>query len=224
MAMEVVADEMQHQIKRILEDLQNKIASSAIIMSPVHSGGAYKTALETENPAMTGILAWPPIVHAELSNPNVYVNNSGTPIGTDALNSLVYFLWLDEKADYNMGDWVIACHPVTHQYLCDEFLDHREFGMKETEIGYEVTSFHSKIGKTFPILADDYIPETHLVLVDTKDVEWGYYGKQGIRVTQLAESYENIDVKKITFQTWGMKKRKPRQIGTIYGLPTTYSS
>lgn len=222
MSMELIKDELMHQLQAVIERCHKDIAMSLINIFPYYSSG-YKYGLETQTSAVTGIISWPTIVQAEYANTNVYVNKSEVAIDTDDLNDLVYYNWLDEKADYNSGKWILACHPVTHQYISDEFLDHREFGMKETEIGYQVEHFRSKIGKTFPILADEYVPADKLLLLNTSALEWGWYGKQKIRVSQLAETKENATVKKVTGQFWGVKARKPRQIGMIYGLPTTYS-
>lgn len=224
LAVEIVSDELQHQLKRMLENLHNKIALSSLLMEPVYSASAYKNALETENPTMTGLLTWPKIVQAELANPNVYVDMNSVPVDVDQLNSLVYYLWADEKCDFNSGNWIIGCHGITHQYLCDEFADYREFGMKETEIGYVVNTFRSKLGKVFPVHVDNYVPADTLFISRVDDCEWGYYGKQAIRVVDLPEEEANIARKKITFQTYGVVKRSPRQIGMLYDLPTTYSS
>ena len=226
--MEIIADEWAHQVKKVVDKIAQQRAAALILMEPPYSGGSYVTGYETENPAITGIFAWPKIVQAELANTDVYVDNSASgtavPLDVDALNALVMAMEDDEKVNFNRGDWVIAMHGVTHQYISDEFVGAREFSMEKKEVGYEVTAFHSKRGKTFPILRDNYVPASKIAILDISDCRWGWYGKQNIRTKLLAESYENVDIVKITGQIYGVVKRKPREIGVIYGLPTTYSS
>lgn len=220
---EEVASEAGHQLMRITEDLYNKISLSLLLMEPPYSGGAYQTGLDTEYPAITGVLGWAKITNAELEKTRTYVDQNQAAVDVDALNSLAYNLFEDEKADFDRGNWVIACNGVTYQYIADEFVDQREWDFKQTEMGYSVEAFKSKIGKRFPIVMDNYLPPQYLLMLDTSDVEWGYYGKQGIRTVKLAEGIPNVDKTKITFQMYGSIVRRPRQIGVLYGLPSTYS-
>jgi len=227
MGMEVVGDEFAHQLAEIMSNITNQRAETGLLMEPVYSGGEYLTGLSDANPTMTGFLIWPKIVQAELSNTNVYVNMTDSdtgvaaPADTDTLNALVKSMWLDEKCDFQMGDWIIGMHPNTHHSLSDDFVDSRDWGMKETTLGYEVTHFHSKIGKTFELVSDPYVPEDILFVANMSKMKWGPYGKQELRIVTLAENEQNAITKKITFQDYGVVVRSPRQIGMLYGLPTS---
>lgn len=223
--MEVIADELQHQIKEKTEQLYNEIAMCLIRMLPVYAGGAYKYGDEVEGSAMLGLSMYPEILQGETPNPNVYVNANQVAIDFSMLNSLIISMETDEKADFERGDWVIAMDRVTHQYFSDEFAGARELGMKESTVGYEVTNFRSKLGKVFPVMREPLLRLGTVLVVDTSGAEYGYYGNQHIRVKTLPEEVANVVKKKITCQTWGTLLRLPRQrIGKIYNLPTTYSA
>jgi hypothetical protein len=224
LSMEFVANEFKDNYDQLIYSLHNQIATTALVGKPVYSGGAYKHALNTENPTMTGLFGWADIAQEELANTLTYVDMDQEAAGVDSLNLLVHNMQETELVDFNRGNWIIGCHPVSHQYLSDEFLGQREWSFKETEAGYEVTAFKSKIGKTFKISADTYCPRGKLFIADMTDFEWCYYGQQGIRNVKLSEGKENVDQHKITFQAMGVKCTRPRHVGVMYDLPTTYST
>lgn len=222
MAMEFVSDEFKDNYEHVVNTLHAQIATSCLVGKPYYSGG-YKHALNVESPTMTGILGWAAIEQETSANTDIYVDMGGDAPNMDSLNLLVHNLVETEYADLNRGDWCICCHPVAHQYICDEFLSARQWNMKETELGYEVTSFKSKLGKVFKLIADPFVPRTKLFVADLNDFEWAFYGEQGIRCVKLAESTGNVDQHKVTCQVVGLKCGRPRHIGVLYDMPDSYT-
>lgn len=226
MAMENVPDEKVHQLAEIMYMIKVKMGTSLLLMEPPYSGGAYVAADATTTPACTGLLTWAKIAYAENPNANVYVNKSNVAPNPDDLNNIVYYMEDEENADFDRGKWNIAMPGVQHMYISDAFSDSREFTMKESEIGYSVTAFHSKIGKTFPILRDPHMPKDSIAVVDCSDVEWGYVSGEQVRPILIAQTNnQRVFQQFITGAIWGTKVRKPRQsLGLIYGCPSTYSA
>jgi hypothetical protein len=227
-AMENVADEAMHQVKEHFEYLYNMIARSALSMRPVHSGGAYVTGFETETPTMTGLFQYPNLLNEEYPNANVFVNKSSTgtaeEIDPEDLNGVIQSLEEDEEADFNVGDWVIACSLTQHRFISDFYENDRRFGMTDEKVGKRVATFKSAVGKEFPIVADQYMVSSEIVIVDLSGAEWGYLNKDQPRVVILGQDASRVDKKMLTCGTWGVQLRKPRQrIAKIYGLPSSYS-
>lgn len=221
--MENIPSEWLHQLQELMKNFYNKIAMSAIRMRPMYSSGAYVYGNKTSTPTMTGVCQWPDLCYAEYPNANVYVNKSSAPIDPTDLNNLIDAMYYDEKADYDMGDWIIATHPVTASYISDFGATDRRFEMRDTKWGYRCTHFASKIGKDFPIISDDKIAKGSLVVVEPGSFEWCYLKDYGVISRKLPEDNSNVDKQKVTCQVVGTKCRSPRQkIGKIYGLPTTY--
>jgi len=224
MAMEQVPDEVAHQLKSLMNVIARKMDRSLLMMEPVYSGGAYVGADKTVQPTVTGILTWLKICNAERAMTNTYVDMSSVAPDPDNLNNLVFHMETDEFANFNTGNWHIACSPVQHQYLSDMFAEDRQFMMADKKVGYGVEVFYSKLGKAFPILRDYHMPNDMIVVVDTNDVGWGYVANDQLRQVPIAQGDNSrVDKRFITCAFYGTVMRKPRQsIGGLYGLPTTY--
>ena len=168
---------------------------------------------------MCGLCTWPAVTHNELPNPNVYVNKNGQALTKVDLDNLVRQLWLDEHADYNKGDWWIVCHPSTHQFIQDFDICYRRIEKKDKTIGFHVDEFHSKIGKSFPILSERFMRPGVLIAVNFKAFKYGYYANDSLERQEIPTQgrYQRW---LISFQTYGVVARNPRaNIGMIYGLP-----
>jgi hypothetical protein len=169
---------------------------------------------------MCGICTWPIITQAELSNPNVFVNKGGGALTKADLDNLARHLWLDEHANYNTGAWWIVCHPLTHQYIHDFDISYRRMEKDETDVGFHVDTFDAKIGKRFPILSDRYMRPDTLIMVNFKEMEYGFFANDRLERKEIPTQgrYQRW---LISFQTYGVVARNPRaNIGMIYGLPT----
>jgi hypothetical protein len=217
---EIIANEVQHQISALLGKLRRQLAYAVLRSRPYHDGSNFVYGNKTEEPTMCGICTWPIITQGELANPNVYVNKSAAPLTKVDLDDLTRHLWLDEHADYNQGDWWIVCHPLTHQYIHDFDIAYRRMEKDETGIGFRVDTFDAKIGKSFPILSDRYMRPDVLLLVNFKNMEYGYFTNDRLDRKEIPTQgrYQRW---LISFQTYGVVARNPRSnIGMIYGLPT----
>ena len=214
----MVADETENQITALLEKLRRQLAYAVLRSRPNHDGTGFVYGNKTEEPTMCGICTWPLITQAELPNPNVYVNKNHETLTKADLDDLARNLWLDEHADYNKGDWWLVCHPLTHQYIHDFDISYRRIEKDDTEIGFGVDTFHSKIGKKFPILADRYMRPDVLMLVNFEATKYGYYLNDRMSRKELPTQgrYQRW---LISFQTYGVVVRNPRaNIGMIHGL------
>jgi len=217
---EVVANETNHQISALLEKLRRQLAYAALRSRPYHDGSNYVYGNKTEEPTMCGICTWPAITQAELANPNVYVNKANASLTKADLDNLARHLWLDEHADFNQGDWWIVCHPLTHQYIHDFDIAYRRMEKEETGVGFRVDHFEAKIGKSFPILSERYMRPDTLLLVNFKQMEYGYFANDRLDRKEIPTQgrYQRW---LISFQTYGVVARNPRaNIGMIYGLPS----
>jgi hypothetical protein len=216
---EIVGDEAQHQMSRLLDKMRRSLAMACIRMRPTYSGG-YKYGNAVEESAMCGIFAWPIITQAEMANTDVYVNKAQEELTKDDINNLVKRMWLDELSNFNRGDWWIVCHPNTAEYINQFDLTTRQTTRKDTGVGYEVKTFDSGIGKSFPILADPYMRADTLGVLNFASMSWGYFNDDELDRKELP-TMGRYQQWMISMQTWGVQVRDPRSaIGTIYGLPT----
>jgi len=216
----VIRYETEHQIAALLGKLKRQLAYAVLRSRPFHDGSEFVWGNKTEEPTMCGLCTWPEVTHSELPNPNVYVNKGGQPVTKADLDNLVRQLWLDENADYNKGDWWIVCHPDTHRFIHDFDISHRRMEKKENHIGFRVDEFHSKIGKTFPILSDRFMRSGALMVVNFEAFSYGYFADDFLDRKEIATQgrYQRWLV---SFQTYGVVARNPRaNSGLIYGLPS----
>jgi hypothetical protein len=218
---EVVTNEVQHQIQALFDKLRRQLAYAVLRSRPFHDGTSYVYGNKTEEPTMCGLCTWPSITQAELANPNVYVNKAGIALTKADLDDLARYLWLDEHANFNKGNWWIVCHPLTHQYIHDFDIAYRRTDKDEKGVGFYVDHFDAKIGKTFPILSDRYMRPDTLMLTNLDAADYGYYANDKLDRKEVPTQgrYQRW---LISFQTYGVVVRNPRSnIGMIHGLPTT---
>ena len=218
---EIVANETERQISALLEKLRRQLAYAVLRSRPYHDGSDYVYGNKTEEPTMCGICTWPIITQAELSNPSVYVNKNSTALTKADLDDLVRYLWLDEHADYNKGNWWIVCHPLTHRYIHDFDIAYRRMEKSDTGVGFYVDNFDAKIGKSFPILSDRYMRPDVLIVVDFDAAKYGYFANDRMDRKEIPTQgrYQRW---LISFQTYGVVVRNPRSnIGMIHRLPHT---
>ena len=216
---EIVADETERQISALLEKLRRQLAYAVLRSRPYHDGSEFVYGNKTEEPTMCGICTWPIITQAELSNPSVYVNKNSAALTKTDLDDLARYLWLDEHADYNKGNWWIVCHPLTHRYIHDFDIAYRRMEKSDKGVGFYVDNFDAKIGKSFPILSDRYMRPDVLILVDFDATKYGYFANDRMDRKEIPTQgrYQRW---LISFQTYGVVVRSPRSnVGMIRGLP-----
>jgi hypothetical protein len=112
-----------------------------------------------------------------------------------------------------------VCHPITHQFIQDFDICYRRIEKKGKAIGFHVDEFHSKIGKSFPILSERLLRPGVLAVVNFKAFKYGYYSNDSLERQEIPTQgrYQRWLV---SFQTYGVVARNPRaNIGMIYGLP-----
>ncbi len=216
---EGVASEVVHQIVALLGKLRRQLAHAVLRSRPFHDGSQFVWGNRTEEPTMCGLCTWPIITQNELSNPNVYVNKGGQPLTKIDVDNLARYLWQDENADYNKGNWCIVCHPLTHRFIQDFDVSSRRMKRRDNASGLNVHEFHAKIGKTFRIISERFMRPGTLILVNLEAFTYGYH------VGDYPERKEITTPGRyqrwlISFQTYGVVARNPRaNIGMIYGLP-----
>jgi hypothetical protein len=216
---EIIEYEAEHQIIALITKLRRQLAYAVLRSRPFYDGSQFTWANKTEEPTMCGLCTWPAITYNEFPNPNVYIDKNGQDLTKADLDSLVRYLWLDEHADYNKGDWWIVCHPSTHQIIQDFDISYRRIEKKDKTIGFHVDEFHSKVGKTFPILSEPFMRPDVLIAVNFEAFKYGYYANDSLERQEIPTQgrYQRW---LISFQTYGVVARNPRaNIGMIYGLP-----
>ncbi len=216
---EIISREVEHQIIALIRKLRRQLAYAALRSRPFHDGSQFIWGDKTEEPTMCGLCTWPIITQGELFNPNVYVDRTGQALLKADLDDLVRHLWLDEHADYNKGDWWIVCHPSTSQFIHDFDISYRRMEKKDRTVGFHVDEFHSKVGKTLPILSDRYMRTGAVLVANFEAFTYGYYVNDSLERQEIPTQgrYQRW---LISFQTYGVVARHPRaNIGMIYGLP-----
>lgn len=147
------------------------------------------------------------------------MNKEGQSPTKADLDNLVRQLWLDEHADYNKGDWWIVCHPSVHQFIQDFDIAYRRTDRKDKATGVLVNEFHSKVGKTFPILSERFMRPGVLIAVNFDAFKYGYYENDSLERQEIPTQgrYQRW---LLSFQTYGVVARNPRaNVGMIYGFP-----
>lgn len=216
---EIVNNETEHQMGRLLEKMRRQLAYSVLRSRPKYVSSSYVYGNQAEDSTMCGILMWPEIFYAEHGNANVYKNTSGAEITKTMLDDLVRSMWLEQFSNFNAGDWWIVTHPLQHGFIHDFDISYRRKSSDERNVGFEVDVFDSKIGKSFPILADQYMPPDTLIIVDMSKLSYGYYANDRMERKEIATDgrYRRW---LISFQTYGTVMRGgPGTIGMIRGLP-----
>ena len=224
---EMVANETEHQIQALLEKLRRQLAYSVLRMQPRTTGGTVATiewADSAEMSAMCGLYEWIKRTQDAVPNTNVYVDNGGVEIDKAALDNLIKSMWLEQYSNFNQGDWYIVTDPITHMFIHDLDAFLRRKTSEEDKVGFAVDVFDSKIGKSFPILSDQYMRPGTLMVTDFSKAEYGYYQGDKLNRKEIPTKgrYEQW---LLSFQTYGVVLHHPHQsLGVIYDLPTTYSS
>lgn len=219
---EVVSNEVEHQISALLGKLRRQLAYAVLRSLPYYDSGV-KWGDQTQESTMLGICNWPATLQGELANTDVYVNKSSVALTKDDLDDLARNLWLDEHADFNSGDWWIVCDPITHQYIQDFDITYRRIERDDKGVGFHVETFESKIGKSFPVMAERYMRTGTLMMVNLSKCSYGYFNNDRMERKEIATAgrYQRW---LISLQTYGVVFRNPRSnIGFIYGLPSTVS-
>jgi hypothetical protein len=213
---EIVGDETEHQIKELLSKLRRQQGYIVTRGRPEMSGGVPVYGDTVEESHCCGLFTWPEIVQAEEANTNTYVDLSGEAVGYTALNNLVLQMRLTENTDFNMGNWIVACHPNAGTYI-DQFDESIRRTTQDTKkAGYQITTLMLQ-GKEFPVVRDQYVRPDQIGVINLSDCSYGYYKNDQMKRKELSTQgrfYRWL----ISFQMYGVVVRKPRQnIGLLYG-------
>ena len=91
---------------------------------------------------------------------------------------------------------------------------------KESNVGFLGDDFHSKIGKSFPVLSDRFMRPCALIAVNLEAFRYGYYENDSLERREIPTK-GRYQCWLISFQTYGLVARNPRaNIGMIHGLPS----
>lgn len=208
--------------KELLEEkLARQLAYSLLRGRPEYQSNAPVYGNKTQESQMCGLCQWPIITQAESSNTNVYQNKAGAALVKTDIDNLVRNLMLEEYADFGNGDWIVLCHPITHEYIHDFQISYRRTDEKSKGAGFYVDEIHTKIGKTFPVISTQYMRQSALLVVNLSKAGYGYYAGDTMHRKDIPTQgrYERW---LMSFQTYGVVLRDPRaNVAMIYGLPMT---
>ncbi len=210
---------MEHQITALLGKLRRQLGYAVLRSRPSHDGSQFVWGDKTEEPTLCGLCSWPVLTQSEQPNPNVFINKQGQALSKADLDRLVRSMWLDEHADFGKGDWCIVCHPHTHRILQDFDIAYRKVKRGDAGVGFRVDEFHSRVGRTFPILSERFMRPGVLIVVNFQGFSYGYYANDFLHRREIPTQgrYQRW---LLSFQTYGLVARNPRaHIGMIYGLP-----
>ena len=217
---ELIKNDPEHQLSALMDKMKMQLSNAMIHSLPYYDSG-WKYGDEVEDPTMTGLWGWAIIPQGQMANTNVYVNKSSAILVKEDLDDIVRNLWIDEHADYDKGSWIIACHPNVHAVIADWGDPYIRTERKDKGVGNSVKFFDSKIGKQFELVPDRYMLPGRVFVMNTDAFSYGYYnGDEPWR--KKLETQDRNERWLITFQTYGLVARKPRQnIAALYNVSST---
>lgn len=221
-AFEIVEDETEHQIMALINKLRRQEANIYISAKPQWSvaQGAFVYGNYSEESTGCGLLTWPDIVETEAAHDSdVYANMLGQEITKKRLDDAIRANWLTEYAQYKMGDWWILTDPITKTYIDDFDVPYRRKD-DESDVGWRVDEFRAKVGKSFKIMVDEYMPAGTLEILNFSDMSRGYYKNDRLNRKELP-TFGRYEQWLISYQTYGVVARKPRQIVKLWNMPQT---
>ena len=218
---EIVANEVQHQITALLEKLRRQLAYAVLRSRPYHDGSNFVYGNKTEEPTMCGICTWPIITQARARQPQRVREQERRPAhqgGPGRPDPAPVAGRARGLQSGRLVDRLPSAHAPVHPRF--RHLIPADGERRQPAVGFRVDTFDAKIGKSFPILSDRYMRPDTLLLVNFKDMEYGYFANDRLDRKEIPTQgrYQRW---LISFQTYGVVARNPRSnIGMIYGLPT----
>ena len=216
-----IKNQVADEYRRITEQGALLMARALIRGVPYYTGGNYVGGNQTSKPSVRGVTTWPALTESEVAHVGTYVDAAGVAIGLDDLDSLVLNNYLNEKAQYATGSWVLVFHPIHINHIGDLMISGRRLTRQDKTVGSQVTQYQSKLGPIFDFCVDPHWPKHLLMLVDPADCEYGYYVKDNWWQYELPKN-SRTDSKVLTCQFWGTRTRFPRNKATIRNMPTSY--
>jgi len=214
---EIVGDEVEHQIAALLAKLRRSLAHGVMKIEPYYSAG-YKFGNQVEESSMCSIRTWAAICYAEDSNANCYKNMASTALTRTPMDKFIRDMWLERHANFNSGNWQIVCHPSTQDKIAAMDITMRQTQRNDKGVGVEVDTFHAGIGKSFPILADPYMLETDLWVINMDAIDYRYYAQDKIDRKEIATK-GRFQQWLVSFQTAGVVFHNPKKnLGMMYGI------
>ena len=219
---ELVKNETEHQIGKLLEKLRRELAFAVMRGRPYYDSG-YKNGLQAETPTLGGLHFWAELLQTELANPSVYVDKGGNSLLKSDMDDLMYNMHVTEEVNFGVGKWQWVTDPLTLKRFADSEVAYVEKTPdQQGTVGFGgVTQFHSKMNKSFPIMEDRYLRPGTMMLVNMNNIKYGYYKNDRLSREKL-ETQGRYKKWMLSFQVYGLVVRNARQsIGTIKGLPTS---
>lgn len=174
---EFIGNELEHQVEAVLEKMKMNQYSSMLNMSPVLVSGAAASMLETEKPALSGVLWRIRSLFAsgkECEDLERYVDMGGAAVTKPHLDALILRMYLT-GSKFEKGRWEIWTDVNTRQYMHDYDMTMRETSREDDTVGSNVNKIKSKLGKVFTLHDDVDMPEGTVVIANMEDWGWGYF-------------------------------------------------
>jgi hypothetical protein len=230
MSMEIVENEMLHQIEALLRKLRRRLARAVVVMQPYTSDGStFTMSDEDEDATMAGLVYWFKKIQNDEANTEIYrdgpANDGSTGDPTwDSVCDLTRGMRLSEGADFDTGNWKLLCHPNTWAHIALWENTTRRTDRTDKGVGYTVTEMMDDQGKVFPIVSDVYMPKGEIWCVDFSKLSYGYFTNDKMERQELPRSGRYFKWL-ISFQAYGLVCRMKRQaLGRLYNLTKTLPS
>jgi hypothetical protein len=221
LAMEIVGNEVEHQIDSLIYKMRQSMAYSIIQMWPYMSGSTVYSAMETERSRLTGLEFWCNNLFAsgkEFENSSILKDLSGASVDISDIDTLARTMMLN-GSDFGSGDWQIWVHPNVRAYMHDYAISFREKPDTSREAGFLVDKLNLKIGATIGVNDDIYIPERQLYLVDMSKLGYGWYKNDKIHRNEIPMQTSRTKRWQISCQMYGLVVRDaPISLGLIKNI------
>jgi len=221
LGMKVVADELQHQIDKVMRKIRFDLAKVVIHGRPYYSSG-YKGHFDVQAATMAGVQWWHDYAQASLSqHANLDVDKSGASLTKDMLEDLAANMrdYADVNWKSNDANYEIWCHPWQADIINTFDEAYRRTTADRREVGFMNDAIWLQ-GKKVPVKTDMLWPMSRISIIPTNKISYGDMKNDALSL-KVHPSVPRVDKKEVSFQCWGLKFRNPVQSGRLKNLATT---
>jgi len=221
LGMKVVADELNHQIQKVMRKIRFDLAKVVIHGRPYYSSG-WQGHFDVQAATMAGIQWWHDYAQASLSQ-HAYldVDKSGASLTKAMLEDMAANMrdYADVNWKSNDPAYEIWCHPWQGDIINTFDEQYRRTTADRKEAGFMVDSVYLQ-GKKVPIKTDQLWPINTVSILPTKNISYGDMKNDSLSL-KIHPSVPRVDKKEVSFQCWGLKVRNPVQMGRLKNLASS---
>jgi hypothetical protein len=171
-------DEIEHQVTKLRQDMENELARACVLGMPKLDGSGDPVSMRgTAEPRMCGLIFWGKYLHGtggRWVNAALYRDMDGEPVLEDDLNTMANAMY-DNGTDFENRNIEIWADPKTRKYMHKYGLSFRDVPQDSTTAGFKVDQVQLEVsGKPVRVSADPYYPPGTLQFIDMDSPRYGY--------------------------------------------------